>query len=109
MHACMASRLRPSSIVHRPSASVSSALSVHGVSKADLGVDHIHARPDLLAGVSDFVAGTVRGATDVFASGPGGMISELRSVVAGLNRGGDVWRGDERGSVRLVCDDRLEW
>lgn len=91
------------------SASVSSALSVHGVSKADLGVDHIHARPDLLAGVSDFVAGTVRGGTDVFASGPGGMISELRSVVAGLNRGGDVWKGDERGSVRLVCDDRLEW
>ncbi|CAI6332428.1 unnamed protein product [Periconia digitata] len=91
------------------SASVSSALSVHGVAKADMAVDHIQARPDLHAAVGDFVAGTVMGSTDVFASGPGGMISELRSIVAGLNRGGDVWRGDDRGSVKLTCDDRLEW
>ncbi|PVI00902.1 ferric-chelate reductase-like protein [Periconia macrospinosa] len=98
-----------SSMSDSSSASVSSALSVHGVAKADLGVDHIHARPDLHAAVGEFVATTVRGATDVFASGPGGMISDLRSIVAGLNRGGDVWRGDERGNVKLTCDDRLEW
>jgi ferric-chelate reductase len=91
------------------SASISSALSVHGVSKSELGLDHIQARPDLDAVVRDFVAETVRGGTDVFASGPGGMISDLRRIVAGTNRGGEVWRGDDRWDVRLTCDDRLEW
>jgi hypothetical protein len=37
------------------------------------------------------------------------MISDLRSIVAGLNRGGEVWRGEERWNVKLICDDRLEW
>jgi predicted ferric reductase len=91
------------------SASASSALSVHGVSKSDLGLNHYQARPDLNALVSEFVAGTVQGRTDVFASGPGEMISDLRSIIARQNRGGEVWRGEDRWDVRLTCDDRLEW
>lgn len=65
--------------------------------------------PDLYALVHDFVDSTVRGPTVVYASGPGGMISDLRSVIAGCNDGGRVWKGDMRGSVDLRCDDRLEW
>jgi ferric-chelate reductase len=86
-----------------------SPLSVHGVSEFELGMDHLHNRPDLAAIVKGFVEKNVVGRTQVFASGPGEMISELRAVVAGLNRGGDVWRGDARWDVRLSCDDRLEW
>lgn len=91
------------------SISVSSALSVHGVSKSELNLDHMQARPDLKLTVDEFVSSTVRGRTDVFASGPGGMISELRSIIAGVNSGAEVWKGNERGDVRLTCDDRLEW
>lgn len=107
-NAC-AEEIEPVSTFESEAASVSSALSVHGVSKAELGLDHIQARPDLAALVPAFVADTVRGRTDVFASGPGGMISDLRSVIAGCNQGGKVWKGEERWDVRLTCDDRLEW
>ncbi|KAF2869647.1 ferric reductase NAD binding domain-containing protein [Massariosphaeria phaeospora] len=89
------------------SSTSSSALSVHGTSKAAL--DHVQNRPDLQAVVQQFVEGTVRGRTQVFASGPGEMISELRRVVAGSNSGAQVWRGEERWDVGLTCDDRLEW
>ncbi|KAK5075519.1 hypothetical protein LTR64_001726 [Lithohypha guttulata] len=65
--------------------------------------------PDLQAIVKDFVAGTVQGSTAVYASGPGGMISDLRTIVAGVNDGSKVWRGEERSIVELKCDDRLEW
>ncbi|KAL6710298.1 hypothetical protein ACN47E_009244 [Coniothyrium glycines] len=91
------------------SMSVSSALSVHGVSKGELGLNHYQARPDLNALVTAFVAGTSQGRTDTFASGPGEMISDLRRIIAGLNNGGQVWQGEDRGDVRLTCDDRLEW
>jgi predicted ferric reductase len=104
-----AQEIEPVSTSESSSASVSSALSVHGVAKAELGLDHIQARPKLNTLVPDFVADTVRGRTDVFASGPGEMISDLRSIVAGCNRAGDVWRGQDRWDVRLTCDDRLEW
>ena len=66
-------------------------------------------RPDLVAIVQDFVGSTVHGATTVFASGPGEMITDLRRIVARCNDGGKVWKGNERFDVRLVCDDRLEW
>jgi predicted ferric reductase len=102
--------------IHETAASTSastsekdSALSVHGLSKSELNLDHIHNRPDLVEVVSSFVAQNVRGRTDVFASGPGEMISQLRSIVAAQNEPGKVWRGEERGDVRLTCDDRLEW
>jgi predicted ferric reductase len=91
------------------SASLSSALSVHGVAKADLGLNHYQARPNLHALVPEFIASTAMGRTDVFASGPGEMISDLRSIVAAANRGGEVWKGEDRFDVRLTCDDRLEY
>ncbi|KAI1407406.1 ferric reductase NAD binding domain-containing protein [Hypoxylon sp. FL1857] len=65
--------------------------------------------PDLKKLVGEFVEGTVRGSTTVYASGPGGMISDLRSIVASCNSGAKVWQGNERYDVKLVCDDRLEW
>ncbi|KEF51901.1 uncharacterized protein A1O9_11890 [Exophiala aquamarina CBS 119918] len=65
--------------------------------------------PDLGGLVQQFVNSTVRGSTTVFASGPGGMISDLRAIVANANSGDKVWKGMERYNVRLVCDDRLEW
>ncbi|KAK5448029.1 hypothetical protein LTS15_009053 [Exophiala xenobiotica] len=65
--------------------------------------------PDLRALVNGFVNSTVRGSTTVYASGPGGMVSDLRRVVAGCNSARKVWKGNERFDVKLVCDDRLEW
>ncbi|KAM0426909.1 hypothetical protein ACHAPT_007807 [Fusarium lateritium] len=65
--------------------------------------------PNLPKLVKDFVSTTVRGPTTVFASGPGGMISDLRTIVAGCNSSSKVWKGEERFDVKLVCDDRLEW
>jgi predicted ferric reductase len=101
--------IEPAGNFNSSSASMSSALSMHGVSKAELGLSHYQARPDLSALVREFVAETVRGRTEVFASGPGEMISDLRSIVANLNKGGEVWRGEDRWDLRLTCDDRLEW
>ncbi|KAL8393919.1 hypothetical protein RB595_003614 [Gaeumannomyces hyphopodioides] len=66
-------------------------------------------RPDVAAAVERFVAGTARGPTAVFASGPLSMVGELRAAVARANDGGKVWRGDGRFDVRLVSDDRVEW
>lgn len=79
------------------------------VRKIGGGVIDVDRHPDLEKLVHDFVGSTVTGPTTVFASGPGGMISDLRSIVAGCNSGSKVWRGEERFDVRLVCDDRLEW
>jgi predicted ferric reductase len=69
----------------------------------------IHNHPDLSVLVKAFVDETICGRTTVYASGPGRMISELRSIVAEANDGSKVWRADERYDVSLVCDDRLEW
>jgi len=65
--------------------------------------------PALRQLLGDFVEETVAGRTVVFASGPGGMITDLRTIVAGLNDPAKVWRRQERFDVNLVCDDRLEW
>jgi predicted ferric reductase len=65
--------------------------------------------PDLTLLVQDFIDTAVCGPTTVFASGPGNMISDLRTIVASCNSGSKVWQGNERFDVRLVCDDRLEW
>lgn len=65
--------------------------------------------PDLQIIVQDFVENTIGGPTTIYASGPGGMISDLRRIVAGVNDGKKVWKGDERWCVELKCDDRLEW
>ncbi|RGP63771.1 ferric reductase transmembrane component 5 [Fusarium sporotrichioides] len=65
--------------------------------------------PDMGAVVSAFLAQNVSGRTTVFTSGPGGMISDMRTAVAGVNCGREVWKGNDNANVRLVCDDRLEW
>ncbi|KAF4449757.1 hypothetical protein F53441_6952 [Fusarium austroafricanum] len=65
--------------------------------------------PNLPKLINEFVSNTITGPTTVFASGPGGMISDLRTIVAGCNSGSKVWKGNERFDVKLVCDDRLEW
>ncbi|KAJ6000611.1 hypothetical protein N7481_001020 [Penicillium waksmanii] len=65
--------------------------------------------PSLHKMIPGFLEDTVRGPTTVFASGPGGMISDLRSIVASCNSGSKVWKGQERFDVSLICDDRLEW
>ena len=65
--------------------------------------------PDLAALVPNFISTAVRGPTCVYASGPGGMISDLRRTVASCNSGSKVWKGDERYDVELINDDRLEW
>jgi len=53
-------------------------------------------RPDLSTLVNDFVSSTVSGPTIVYASGPGGMVSDLRRILASCNSGGKVWKGEER-------------
>lgn len=45
--------------------------------------------------------------TRVIASGPAGMGYDLRAVVAGLNDGGKVWKGDRKFDVDLHWDDRM--
>lgn len=79
------------------------------VAKIGHGTVDEERHPDLPKLISEFVANTVRGPTMVFASGPGSMISDLRTIVAERNSGSKVWKGDERFDVKLVCDDRLEW
>ncbi|KAH8658133.1 ferric reductase like transmembrane component-domain-containing protein [Xylariales sp. PMI_506] len=74
-----------------------------------IGSQGEHKHPDLGATVRTFVDNTVKGRTVVYASGPGGMISDLRSIVADCNSPARVWKGDERHDITLACDDRLEW
>jgi predicted ferric reductase len=69
----------------------------------------IHRHPDLGLIVDEFMNEVSCGRTTVYASGPGRMISELRSIVAQCNDGAKVWRADEKYNVELLCDDRLEW
>jgi NAD(P)H-flavin reductase/DMSO/TMAO reductase YedYZ heme-binding membrane subunit len=66
-------------------------------------------RPHLSNLVKDFVSSTVTGPTCVYASGPGNMISDIRTAVASCNEPGKIWYGDERYDVQLINDDRLEW
>ncbi|KAI2603625.1 ferric reductase NAD binding domain-containing protein [Hypoxylon sp. NC1633] len=65
--------------------------------------------PDLDKLVKEFTETTIRGPVSVYASGPGGMISDLRRIVASCNSAAKVWQGNDRYDVTLLCDDRLEW
>ncbi|KAH8169481.1 ferric reductase like transmembrane component domain-containing protein [Sarocladium implicatum] len=65
--------------------------------------------PDVGPLVETFIDGTICGSTTVIASGPGAMMSDLRTVIAARNSGAKVWRGEERFDVSLQCDDRLEY
>ncbi|KAJ5727660.1 hypothetical protein N7493_005480 [Penicillium malachiteum] len=70
--------------------------------KLGLGFDDLSRRPDIRGMVESFVNNTVQGPTSVFASGPSGMLSDLRSVVAVSNSGSKLWEGQGRFDVRLV-------
>jgi predicted ferric reductase len=72
-------------------------------------LDHHMLRPDLHTTVTQFIDSTMTGPTIVYASGPGSMISDLRTTVASCNAGQRVWKGQERFDVDLICDNRLEW
>ena len=65
--------------------------------------------PDLHKLIPAFLEEVVKGPTTVFVSGPGGMVSDVRGIVASCNSGPKVWIGQERSDVGLICDDRLEW
>lgn len=71
------------------------------------GTDFGH--PDLNQHIDHFLEGIVWGRTTVLASGPLGMISDIRQIVASHNCGGEVWRGNGRFDVDLICEDRVEW
>jgi hypothetical protein len=45
--------------------------------------------------------------TKIVASGPAEMGHDLRAMVAGLNDGGKVLKGEKRGDVDLHWDDRI--
>ncbi|PNH44600.1 hypothetical protein VD0004_g3092 [Verticillium dahliae] len=64
--------------------------------------------PDLALLVREFVQATVAARTVVFASGPGGLMTDARAAVAACNDGGKVWKGDERFNVDLIHDERME-
>ncbi|OBT81472.1 hypothetical protein VE02_09723 [Pseudogymnoascus sp. 03VT05] len=76
-----------------------------GFSVTYLGGTH----PDLGAVVQDYVERSPAsgGRTQVMASGPAGIGSTLRNVVAKCNDGRKVARGEEKLDVGLYWDDRF--
>ncbi|KAF2183320.1 hypothetical protein K469DRAFT_710844 [Zopfia rhizophila CBS 207.26] len=69
-------------------------------------LDHTH--PNISSIVNDFIDDTVSsGRTQVVASGPAELGTDIRSAVAARNNAGGVWRGDERCDVACVWDDRM--
>jgi ferric-chelate reductase len=99
------SKLAPTSVTE--SSSPGSISIHHPASAAAASPETRH--PDLDALLCEFVDSTVCGSTAVYASGPGGMISDLRKIVGRCNSGRRVWKGDQRFNVKLVSDDRSEW
>ncbi|KAK4941335.1 hypothetical protein LTR10_018745 [Elasticomyces elasticus] len=94
-------------VLKTPSASESGCITIQSPAAIEDQSESRH--PDLRSLVRDFVGSTVRGPTSVFASGPGGMLSDLREAVADCNSAKKVWTGNERFNVELISDDRLEW
>ncbi|USP75494.1 ferric-chelate reductase [Curvularia clavata] len=65
-------------------------------------------RPDVPALVDNFMTRTVEsGRTQVIGSGPPQLGTQIRGAVAAQNAPERVWRGDERGDVECVWDDRM--
>ncbi|KAL0930244.1 ferric reductase like transmembrane component [Colletotrichum truncatum] len=64
--------------------------------------------PELAGLVQEFVDSTISGRTAVFASGPGGLMSDIRVAVSRCNSVGKVWMGEERYNVSLIHDERME-
>ncbi|KAF4589097.1 Ferric-chelate reductase [Ophiocordyceps camponoti-floridani] len=81
-------------------------MSIH---KTGDGVTESSRHPDLHRLVTDFVESTVSGPTAIVASGPGGVLTDLRAVAAGINSPSKVWKGKTRFDVDLILDDRMEW
>lgn len=101
-----------SSDIEKPTAATSAAV---GEATPRVSISHPESvrsasarRPDLNEIVGQFVDSVVRGPTTVFASGPVGMVGDLRDAVAARNSARKVWRGDEKADIRLECDDRIE-
>lgn len=67
-----------------------------------------NARPDVSSLVDAFMNETVEdGRTQVVGSGPPQLGTQIRAAVAARNSPGRVWRGDDRGDVECVWDDRM--
>jgi predicted ferric reductase len=67
-----------------------------------------HSRPSVDAMVASFMDETVEhGRTQVIGSGPAALGKDLRAAVARRNVVGGVWKGDEKGDVDCVWDDRM--
>lgn len=65
-------------------------------------------RPDISNLVASFMEQTVEGGrTQVVGSGPPDLGTQLRAAVASHNAPGEVWRGNARGDVECVWDDRM--
>ncbi|KAI1098273.1 ferric reductase NAD binding domain-containing protein [Jackrogersella minutella] len=101
--------VREAGVPHSTGSSINEVQSNSTLDVQRIGGQGFDRHPDLEKLVKEFVDGTVRGSTSVYASGPGSMISDLRSIVASCNSGEKVWQGNERYDVQLICDDRLEW
>lgn len=68
------------------------------------GVGH----PDLALLISEFVQATETGKTMIFASGPGGLMSDARAATASQNSGSRVWKGEDKYNVDFIFDERME-
>lgn len=67
-----------------------------------------NARPDVRSLVDAFMDETVEeGRTQVIGSGPPELGAQIRAAVAAKNVPGQVWRGDEKGDVECVWDNRM--
>lgn len=89
------------------SSSLAELLDAHCANGRFIRIQRLHNHhPDIGQLLDVFAASCSSGPIEVIGSGPPGMGSDLRSAVARLNQGGRVWRGEESGYVRLVCDAR---
>jgi predicted ferric reductase len=68
-------------------------------------LDHQH--PSVSSIIGDFLDETVSGRTQVVASGPAALGTDIRAAVAKRNSAGRVLRGDERYDVDCIWDDRM--
>ncbi|KAL4895364.1 ferric reductase like transmembrane component-domain-containing protein [Aspergillus ambiguus] len=84
-----------------------SPFTVHYLGTPETSTSSSH--PDISSLLTDFLSRTAQGPTRVFASGPTGLVSSLRTTVASCNDPARVLKGNERYDVQLVHDDRLEW
>jgi len=65
-------------------------------------------RPEVKGLIQEYMDQVEEGPVSVFASGPSGMLLDIKREVASWNKPGEVWRGREKGDVRLILDDRGE-